>query len=333
MIMDIQPVTAIAHPNIAFIKYWGNRDDTLRIPLNSSISMNLDGLYTETTVQYDPLLQSDVVMIDGKSAAPDASRRVSQYLDLVRSLAGINTPAKVDSRNNFPMGSGIASSASAFAALSLAASMAAGLKLDEASLSRLARRGSGSACRSIPAGIVAWHAGNHDGDSFAEQLAPPEYWELVDCLVVVNEGHKQVGSTDGHRMSFSSPLQELRIADSARRYDQCSQAILTRDFDSLAEVIEQDSNLMHSVMNTSRPELVYWNEVTQNVIHAVTGMRRNGLEAAFTIDAGPNVHVITLKNLTQAVKECLESIKGILRIVVAPIGREARCIEADRDPS
>ena len=324
---------AEAAPNIAFIKYWGNRDDSLRIPLNSSISMNLGGLFTQTTVCFDDNLETDFVNINQQPASSKASHRVSGFMDIVRSLAGLSTAAKVSSWNNFPMGSGIASSAAAFAALSLAASRAAGLNLDQAALSRLARRGSGSACRSIPAGIVEWHAGNCDENSFAVQLATPEYWELVDCLAVVNEGHKRVGSSDGHRLSLSSPLQELRVSDSARRYDQCRQALLTRNFESLADVIEQDSNLMHSVMNTSRPKLIYWNEATQNVIQAVRSIRKKGLEAAFTIDAGPNVHVITLKKTLQAVKGQLESIEGVLRIVVAPIGREARYVEVNGDPS
>jgi len=324
---------AEAAPNIAFIKYWGNRVDILRIPLNSSISMNLGGLSTQTTVCFDDSLETDVVNINQQPATAEAARRVSEFIDIVRSLAGLTTCAKVSSWNNFPMGSGIASSAAAFAALSLAASKAAGLNLDESELSRLARRGSGSACRSIPAGIVEWHAGDRDENSFAEQLAAPEYWDLVDCLAVVNEGHKRVGSSDGHRLSYSSPLQELRVSDSVIRFNQCRQAILTRDFESLADVIEQDSNLMHSVMNTSRPELVYWNEVTLTVIQEVIHMRKKGLEAAFTIDAGPNVHVITVNKSLQAVKRHLESIAGVLRIVVAPVGREARYIEVDGDPS
>jgi diphosphomevalonate decarboxylase len=324
---------AEAAPNIAFIKYWGNRDDTFRIPLNSSISMNLDGLHTETTVQFDPLLQTDVVMINGRCAASMASQRVSEFLDLVRSLAGINTAAKVVSQNNFPMGSGIASSASAFAALSLAASRAAGLKLDEAALSRLARRGSGSACRSIPAGIVEWHAGTRDEDSFAEQLAPPEHWDLVDCLAVTNEDHKKIGSTDGHRLASSSPMQGIRIADCDRRLRQCRQAIINKDFEALADAIEQDSNLMHSVMCTSKPELVYWTEITLKVIQAVNDLRKHGVTAAYTLDAGPNVHVITVRSSLAAVKMQLESLAGVMRIVVAPIGREARLVENSGDPS
>jgi diphosphomevalonate decarboxylase len=331
--MENKIVTAIAHPNIAFIKYWGNRDDALRIPLNGSISMNLDGLVTQTSVHFDPLLKMDKVKINGNPAAPGAFQRVSEFLDLVRDLAGIHTAARVDSLNNFPMGSGIASSASAFAALSLAASKAAGLSLDMPSLSRLARRGSGSACRSIPSGFVEWYAGTCDEDSFAEQLAPPDHWDLVDCLVVTNESHKTIGSSEGHRLSFSSPLQGVRCSDSARRNRQCRQAILHKDFESLAAVIEQDSNLMHSVMNTSIPELVYWTDETLNVIQAVGEMRRKGLPSAYTIDAGPNVHVITVNQFVNTVKVQLEQVPGVLRIVVASSGPGAQLLDTSGQPS
>jgi len=295
--------------------------------------MNLDGLSTQTTVQFDKALDDDEIFINQMPASDEASKRVTDLLDIVRGVSGMVTAAKVNSQNNFPMGSGIASSASAFAALSLAASRAAGLCLDEVALSRLARRGSGSACRSIPAGIVAWHAGTRDEDSFAEQLVPSGHWDLVDCLAVVSENHKTVGSTDGHRLASTSPLQGMRVTDSDRRYQRCRQAILNKDFELLADVIEQDSNLMHSVMSTSKPELIYWTEATLNVIHMVSRMRKIGLEAAYTIDAGPNVHVITLKETLNVVETQLANISGILHTLSAPIGGGVRLVALQAEPS
>ena len=149
-------VIAVANPNIAFIKYWGNRDDTLRLPANGSISMNLDGLETRTTVQFEESLATDDIRINGKIAGMATRERVGRMLNEVRNLAGFRIFARVKSENNFPTGSGIASSASGFAALALAATKAAGLKLEDTALSRLARRSSGSACRSIPGGFVEW---------------------------------------------------------------------------------------------------------------------------------------------------------------------------------
>jgi diphosphomevalonate decarboxylase len=313
-------VTAQANPNIAFIKYWGNHNNALRIPLNGSISMNLNGLSTITSVRFDSSFNTDKLEIDGKSATGPALKRVRDHLDIIRRMANIDMAAEIKSRNNFPMGSGIASSASAFAALSLAGSKAAGLSLSPVELSRLARQGSGSACRSIPAGITEWHAGTRDADSFADQLAPPEYWDLVDCLAVTSEGHKIIGSSEGHRLADSSPLQKVRVADADRRLEQCRTAILTRDFESFADVIEQDSNLMHSVMCTSNPKLVYWTPVTLAVVAAVLDMRQAGYEVSYTIDAGPNVHIITRKMIEERVRSIIKEIPGVLRIVLAPVG-------------
>jgi diphosphomevalonate decarboxylase len=163
--------SAIAHPNIAFIKYWGNRDHRLRLPVSGSISMNLAGLETRTRVNFDPHLSADTLTLNGRQITGPGLERVSAFLNSVRSLAGIETHARVDSENNFPTGAGIASSASAFAALSRAASHAANLQLDEDALSRLARLGSGSACRSIPAGFVEWLPGTDDASSYARSIA------------------------------------------------------------------------------------------------------------------------------------------------------------------
>ena len=164
----------------------------------------------------------------------------------------------VVSQNNFPTGAGIASSAAAFAALSLASSRALGLELAEKDLSRLARLGSGSACRSVPAGFVEWNAGTGDGNSYAFSVAPPQHWDLVDCITVVASGHKSVGSTEGHALAGSSPLQAARVADAPRRLDLARRALLERDFPALAEIVEQDSSMMHAVMMTSSPPLYYW---------------------------------------------------------------------------
>ena len=175
----MQSATAIAHPNIAFIKYWGDIDPELRIPANGSISMNLDGLYTRTTVSFDPELPRDEFRLGGDLITGFRHERVTKFLEHVRQISGMQAYARVESENNFPSGTGIASSASAFAALSLAASSAAGLQLDERDLSRLARRGSGSACRSVPGGFVEWQPGNEDTNSFATSLASADHWNMT----------------------------------------------------------------------------------------------------------------------------------------------------------
>ena len=207
-----QPSTALAHPNIAFIKYWGDQDPCLRIPANGSLSMNLSELHTRTRVTFSADLPGDRLTVNNQPFTGAGLARVSELLSCVRELAGLHLFATVESSSNFPIGAGIASSASAFAALSLAASGAAGLQLNESQLSRLARSGSGSACRSVPGGFVEWQAGSSDEDSFAFSIAPPEHWDLVDCIVIVSQVHKSVGSTTGHALALTSPIQLSRVA-------------------------------------------------------------------------------------------------------------------------
>ncbi len=305
-------VTALAHPNIAFIKYWGNWDETLRLPMNSSLSMNLDALSTTTSVEFRADLKQDDLVIDGMNATPAALKRVSAFLDIIRAqMQEKNLKAIVISDNNFPMGAGIASSASAFAALAAAASKAAGLELDEASLSQLARRGSGSACRSVPNGFVEWQAGSSDADSYAFSIAPAEHWQLMDLIAVVSSTHKEVGSSAGHTLAATSPLQNARVADCPRRMQVCRQAILEKNFAAFAEIVELDSNLMHAVMMTSSPSILYWESVTMTVMKKVVEWRSQGLQVCYTIDAGPNVHVLCPAEDAQSVEKLLQSINGI----------------------
>ena len=317
--------TALAHPNIAFIKYWGNRDNHLRLPVNGSISMNLDGLFTRTTVTFNSSKQ-DSLAINDHAVIGKGLERVSTTLDLVRGMVNIDERADVVSTNNFPAGAGIASSAAAFAALALASSHAAGLTLSEAQLSRLARRGSGSASRSIPSGFVEWKMGTGDDDSIAESIAPPEHWDLTDCIAIVNASHKKTGSTEGHAIAGTSPLQDARVADTPRRLDICRNAILNKDFEAFANIIEHDSDIMHSVMMTSNPPLMYWQAATVGIFHAVREWRASGLPAAYTVDAGANVHVICLSDHAKEVEKRLRELPGVENVLVAGVGGAARVV-------
>jgi len=324
--MSIHSATAQASPNIAFIKYWGNRDSALRLAVNGSISMNLDGLFTRTSVSFQPSLALDELVINGRQVAGKGLERVAGILDLVRQAAGIAFRAEVVSENNFPTGAGIASSASAFAALALAATQASGLEWPESSISRLARLGSGSASRSIPSGFVEWKMGMGDEDSYAVSIAPPEHWDLADCVAIVSSGHKATGSTEGHALAPTSPLQGARVADAPRRLDLCRQAILERDFGTLAAIIELDSDMMHAVMMTSQPQLFYWKPATLAVMEAVRSWRNDGLPVAYTIDAGPNVHVICPQPEMAQVAALMREIPGVLDVLQARAGGPARLV-------
>ena len=318
--------TAQAHPNIAFIKYWGNRDERLRLPANGSISMNLDGLYTRTTVSFQPSLALDELVVNGHEMTGSGLTRVSTILDEVRAAVGMRERAEVDSDNNFPTGAGIASSAAAFAALALAATKAAGLDWDEVQLSRLARHGSGSACRSIPAGFVEWEPGTGDEDSVASSIGGPDHWALADCIALVANAHKSVGSPEGHALAPTSPLQAARVADAPRRLEICRRSILGRDFDGLASIIELDSNMMHAVMMTSNPALMYWQAATLTVMHAVREWRAGGLPVAYTIDAGPNVHVFCPQDYAARVADKLKDLPGVDDVLTAVVGGPAKLV-------
>jgi len=319
----ISTAAAAAHPNIAFIKYWGNQDHTLRIPANSSLSMNLDGLETRTTVQFDTSLAADQLILNGEPREGDALARVTATLDQLRRLAELETSALVKSENSFPTGTGIASSASAFAALALAGATALGLCLSEPELSQLARIGSGSASRSIPGGFVEWQAGTDHESSFATSIAGTDYWDLVDFIVLISSQHKAVSSSQGHQLADTSPLQGARVADADRRLDLCRKALLERDFSLFGEIVELDSTLMHSVMMTSTPPLYYWAPGTLEIITAVQEWREEGVQVCFTIDAGPNVHVLCPGTEAEAVKRRLTSLVNIKSILKCTPGGPA----------
>jgi len=198
------------------------------------------------------------------------------------------------------------------------------LELKEADLSRLARRGSGSACRSIPGGFVEWQVGTVEADSYAVSIAPPGHWDLADCIVVVSSKHKATGSTEGHALAGTSPLQFARVADAPIRLEICRNAILQRDFDAFAEIVELDSNMMHAVMMTSRPPLFYWQAASLTIMQAVRAERAKGIPVCYTIDAGPNVHVITEKAQAKQVAALLRALPDVTEVLIASVGGPAR---------
>ena len=321
--------TALAHPNIAFIKYWGLEDEARRIPSNGSISMNIGGLATTTTVAFDSDLKEDTFTLNGDHVTGQGLLRVQHFMDRIRRLADTTRHAHITSHNNFPMGAGLASSASGFAALALAGTAALGLELTDRQLSSLAHFGSGSACRSIPGGFVEWLVDPLTGESYAVSIAPFDHWKLVDCIAILSDQHKPVGSEAGMRMAGSSPLQEARVADVDRRLETCRQAILNRDFESLAKVTELDSNMMHAVMMTADPPLYYWQPESLAVMSAVKAWQQEGFPITFTLDAGPNVHVITTQGVSKEIINRLHRIPGVLAVLTGAPAEAARLLPQD----
>jgi diphosphomevalonate decarboxylase len=321
--------TARAGSNIAFIKYWGVGDINLNLPLNNSISMTLGDLYTTTTVEWlhPQRLGADEVAIDGHTLTGKGAERVMRHLDRIRALTGSVDRARVVSRNNFPIGSGIASSASGFAALTVAGCAALGVNLERDRLSALARRGSGSAARSIFGGFVEWERGADDRTSIAYQLHPADHWTLLDIVAVVNAGEKAVSSESGHRLALSSPFNSARIGTLGPALSEVRAAIATRDLQRLGPIIEQDALAMHAVMMTSSPSLVYWQGGTVELINAVRRWRAEGISAYFTIDAGPNVHIICEESERTPILERLRAMPGIQQIMLSGPGAGASLLD------
>jgi diphosphomevalonate decarboxylase len=324
--VQIRKATAVANANIALIKYWGNSDQTLRLPANPSLSMNMGGLTSTTTVAFDAALETDQILLDGAPLSGTGHQRVVDHLERVRALAGCVDRARVVSRNAFVSGAGLASSASGFAALTLAATAAAGLTLSERELSALARLGSGSACRSVAGGFVEWLPAERHEDSYGVSIAPPDHWALADVIAIVATEHKDVGSTAGHALAETSPLQSARVTTTPARFETCKAALLTRDFERLAPVVELEALAMHAVMFTSTPSLIYWAPATLQLMEAVRAWREGGLPVAFTIDAGPNVHCLCPLEVAGQVEQRLAAISGVQSVLCAKPGGPAHLV-------
>lgn len=325
---DRLKATAIAPSNIAFIKYWGNADSRRNIPFNNSISMNLSAARTRTTIEFDPSFTGDTLIIDGRPITGAARARVSRHLDHIRALAPTDLYARVVSENNFPMGTGIASSAAAFAALSMAGTAALNIDLDERQMTELARLGSGSAARSIPDGYVELKAGGGHTTAFAYTLYAPNYWNLRDIVVIVSREEKPVGSSEGHLAAETSSHFATRLAELPTRLKAVRQAIRNRDIEALGEAIEEDAISLHVVAMTSRPPIYYWAPATIRLIHAVQAWRRDGLPVYFTLDAGPNVHLICEAKHETDVLARLADIDDVLETLVSQPAEGARLTEA-----
>jgi diphosphomevalonate decarboxylase len=227
------------------------------------------------------------------------------------------------------MGTGLASSASAFAALTLAASRAAGLELDERALSALARQGSGSACRSIPSGFVEWIASTSSATSFAYSIAPADYWELRDVIAVVTHEAKKVSSTDGHHAALTSPFMSERLNRLPGRFHRVRRTLLARDLHALGPDVEAEAIELHLIAMTSRPPIFYWSPGMVRVIEAAREWREGGLAVYFTLDAGPNVHLICESKDAETVAANTRELDQVEQVIVSGVGGPARLVQED----
>lgn len=311
--------TAKAPANLAFVKYWGKKDDELRLPTNNSISVNLSHATTITKVEFDANASVDQLVV-GKNqieAESEFAARVFKHVDRLREKAGINLRAIIHTKNSFPTGVGIASSASGFAALTVAACGALEINLSEKELSELARQGSGSACRSIPNGFSEWIAADENGQSYAIQIAPPGHWDICIVTVVVTKQAKEISSTSGHSLAVASPFFNARIESLPPRLNTIRSAILERDFETFGRETELEAISFHSIAMTSpfefrngwRSGAYYWLPDSLELILAVQQWRQDGLGVFFTLDAGPSVHLLCLKKDLDQIIAAIEGIE------------------------
>ncbi len=315
---------ARAGANIALVKYWGKRDARLNLPAAGSLSITLDALETVTRIECDPSLETDSFELDGQIQEAES---VSALLDLLR--AGRNSFCRVVSRNNFPTGAGLASSASGFAALVVAAAQLFRPELNRSELSIIARQGSGSAARSIFAGFCQMDAGRlEDGsDCLAYGISEPEHWPLEVVVAVTSAGPKAVSSRRGMNLTMeTSPYYPAWVASVDRDLSEARTAIARRDFERLADVSEHSALKMHASALAARPGLLYWNPATLSCIQEIRNLRHRGIGVFFTIDAGPQVKAVCLPGEGDKVEESLANLAGVQKVLRSGLGAGASLV-------
>lgn len=325
-----EEISAIAHPNIALAKYWGKKNDELNIPAMDSISITLDTLATTTTVRIDSTLTQDEFMLNNKKCSEEERKKISKFLDLFRNKSEIKYFAKVISENNFPTSAGLASSASGFAALAIAANELYQTKLDRKSLSIIARQGSGSAARSLFGGYTWMHSGKlADGsDSFAEQISDESYFPLTVLVSITSINKKVIPSRVGMQISANtSPFYAAWLDTINNDIDSLKSAILNKDFETMAEISMESCIKMHSVMMTSKPPLFYWNKETYSIIEFVRNLHFLKYPIFFTIDAGPQVKIITVPEESEKILKKIKDLNNIFKLYVINLGPGAKILE------
>jgi diphosphomevalonate decarboxylase len=313
---------ARARANIALAKYWGKLDAEKNLPAVPSISMTLDPLVTETSVEFVAELVRDELLLNGEPALAAEVTRTTQLLDRVRAESGLTMRARVASKNHFPTASGLASSASGFAALAAAARAAAGLTFDAAKTSDMARRSSASAARSVYGGYVELPAGKAGEDVLcAHVLFPPEHFDLAIVVAVTAEGRKSVGSTDGMTHTRdTSPYYDAWVRAAPALADEVRAGLGARDLKRIGEAMEQSTLAMHACGMAAAPGLLYWQPATLAAFARVRELRTEGLQVYATMDAGPHVKALCRASDAPAVAAALERVPGVLRTLHATPG-------------
>ncbi len=324
--------TAIAPPNIAILKYWGKKNDLLKIALNDSISITLDEntLCSKAKLSIFEDRQKDEIWLNSKKVN-DA--KIEEWLYLVRRRLGAKYPIcknkiRIESENNFPTSAGIASSASGFCALTTALCACLGIE-DKKEISILSRLGSGSASRSVYGGFVMWKAGTDMNDSYAVEIKPKEHWnDIIDLIAITDEKQKKISSKDGmENTAKNSLLLTCRLKTLNKRKKLMINAINSKDFCSLATQTMKDSNQMHATMFDSWPPIFYMNDISKDIVYAIEELNKDKVIAGYTFDAGPNAHIILQKKNLNKIKKEIENIEGVKRTIISEIGNGAKILD------
>jgi diphosphomevalonate decarboxylase len=333
--LSTREAVAIAHPNVALSKYWGKREGAGNFPAVPSLSVTLAGLATRTRVRWRDDLLADRIVLDGRELTTGESPRAVALLGRVRAQLRQRAFAEVESRNDFPTASGLASSASGFAALALAAIHSADGDWDAERISDLARRASASAARSVFGGFVELDAGpspaREEDVLAARQLAPAGHMPLVVLVCVTTEAPKAMSSTDGMRKTMvESPYASAWLDHAPRLHRQLRDALLARDFERVGELAEGSALAMHACALAAG--MTYWNAGTLEGLRAVRALREAGTPAYATIDAGPHVKVLVRPEDAARVREAMKATPGVRRIIEATAGDGARLVSAGEGP-
>lgn len=309
--------------NIALAKYWGKSDVALNLPAVPSISMTLSPMFTTTTVTFVPGLAADELILGGKAALPKETARATALLNRIRERSGVTLNARVESENEFPTASGLASSASGFAALAAAATLASGLELDMQQASADARQASASAARSLFGGYVELPAGvPGDAKLAATQLAPSSHWDLRIVVGVTAEGRKAVLSTDGMTHTRdTSPYYAAWVAAAPAIADRVREGILARELSVVGPAMEHSTLSFHACAMAAAPGVIYMQPATLAALATVRRLRdEDNISVWATMDAGPHVKALCAAADAERVTQALLSTPGVLRTILASPG-------------
>lgn len=315
-------ITARAHTNIALIKYWGKKDQELFIPYNSSLSLTLDRFYTDTTVKPSTDEYDHFILNDEEQPAEEV-QKIQKFLNLFRKEAKNTRPLTIESTNHVPTAAGLASSASAYAALAMALNGFFELGLDATTLSTYARKGSGSATRSLFGGFVEWEKGIDDKTSHAIKVDDGT-WDIGLLICIVNDQKKKISSRKGMAHTVAtSPFYDDWVKTSADDLVAMKAAIAAHDIEQVGQIAEHNAMKMHATTLSANPPFTYFEPESVQLIQTIQGLRKKGYHAYVTMDAGPNVKVVAPYHELESIKQELLALLPEEQLLITKAGPDA----------